>query len=708
MTAVLALPQAFYGSVTGTGDYEVLAASDGLEAAHRESIEHYTNLGGTALREEGSPAPVIAFWELEPRGRWAFARTVFLAPGPRGNEYLAHVVVLDEAALVALRGDVLALESLGLMSATKPARGAMLPRLALPVAEAQRLTARPCGAGLAATAADTSFAGAGLDAVVEGLARGRVAVRVATGSEGLALCRAVLSLLPPDDRVSLALCSRLSHPRRVTFRLVAFVDEDAPLVAEEAAVLDPRQARGSPSGGAAAWVSAVDGGAEPLWGLSALSRGERSASLVQRLQAWSHDVGSPGSSPGRAPRDPELMGLVADPRNHGLPSVAAVRADALWQRMREHAQAVLAARPVDAAAPPWLEMEDTAVREAALKGALAQREGDGVATLAAAMLALATPESVHVIHDRLFPGPAAAARFVSALRTSNAVACLDLLSRWLAAWRGRDGARCLQAAAAMAGELADDAAAGAVFVAALERAAPADGEARRAWCLSVVRSACLGAGQVVAAARIAARERLLSALDDDTLTALAAPLAATFPAELVDQVDSAALQARPSFLRALLEACERGMRGREMGGEAWDVLQRPVQWSLSARVAAAAADALHGEQAPDGRNDLAWLVWSCARVVPPVLDPADTRLFATVLERLLAAGCDGCADVAVRALFHFRRFVPAVPISISADVWPAVATRALRDAAEFGPDESYRTATLARIVWLSDAMEKVA
>src|SRR5579863_1802961 len=204
----LVLDQAFYGSRSGEADFQILAASPGLTREERDAVLHASNLGGSA-QTAADPSPLYAFYPLGASGRrWGFSRTLFLGLGGRGNDYLAHLLVLHADALSALRGDVFLLEELGVFRNVKPDSDA-IPALVLDRERAEQAARRRIGE----READPRR----LAPLLRALAHGPLAIEVGSGHDGAELCRSILACLPPDDRCQLSLCSRFSLPRAMAF-----------------------------------------------------------------------------------------------------------------------------------------------------------------------------------------------------------------------------------------------------------------------------------------------------------------------------------------------------------------------------------------------------------------------------------------------------------------------------------------------------------
>src|SRR5258705_7472823 len=93
------LEHAIYGSASGLGDYQILGASPKFDDRLRSTVVYHANLEWSALTAPF--APIFSFFSAAP-SLWAFARTLYLRPSTRGNDYLVHAIVLDAAALMQI------------------------------------------------------------------------------------------------------------------------------------------------------------------------------------------------------------------------------------------------------------------------------------------------------------------------------------------------------------------------------------------------------------------------------------------------------------------------------------------------------------------------------------------------------------------------------------------------------------------------------
>jgi hypothetical protein len=199
------LEHAIYGSASGLGDYQILAASPRFDDRLRAAVGRYANLEWSALTTPF--APIYSFYAIA-NNLWAFAQTRYLGPTTRGNDYLVHAIVFDAAALAQLDARPFLLVSA--FASQKPAQKALAP-LEFIVSEEVRVTAPLPGPAVAAS--------------LRALAKGPLRLRVDT-DEAAAICRDLHEALPPSDRMRTTFCTRFSYGRSLDFRLAAFAGAD--------------------------------------------------------------------------------------------------------------------------------------------------------------------------------------------------------------------------------------------------------------------------------------------------------------------------------------------------------------------------------------------------------------------------------------------------------------------------------------------------
>jgi hypothetical protein len=214
----MTLEQAIYGSAGGLGDYRILAASSGLDESTLTKIVFYSSLGGSA---HGSAfAPIYSFYILSP-GQWAFTRTVYVGPTPRGSDYLVHTIVLDYETLARQDFKPFVFADAGLFTAEKPSRDTQLPLLTW------RQSAIPeSGARSPIDRGPLAFS-------LRALSRGPLQLRFSQTAHTAATCRSIHESLPPSDRMSTTFCTRYSYRRALDFRLAVFVEADEGIVQEQ-------------------------------------------------------------------------------------------------------------------------------------------------------------------------------------------------------------------------------------------------------------------------------------------------------------------------------------------------------------------------------------------------------------------------------------------------------------------------------------------
>ncbi len=672
------IEQAFYGSFSGTHDFRILAASDGLSRDEREAILHHSNLGGSALTAD-SPEPIYTFYELAGRRgrRWAFSRTVFLGRERRGNNYLVHVLAFGEDTMDRLRGDLFLLEDLGLLSRDKPREEATLPVLFLPAAEANLRSRRRLGE------AAPGFPPERLVGALRGLSAGPVALQVPDGAAGKALCRAVLAVLPPADRERLSFCTRFTLQRGAAFHLAAFVAEDAALTERYLPRFDLGRAELAPAPAEdpfTDWMKEVGKGVEPLYGFSLLERPEQAAPTIDALRRWSDWIADRiGTSPAEDAqrRGLPVVAIAGDERNRRLDVVGRLLVDAALEEVKQRVEAALAGgeKPLASIAEACAvvrerDPEGKAVermlldedRRRSRPGAKTRPLEDITAAVAAALLGGERARLDRIYDPKggraLLRGREEAAVWLLTLHRASPLACLELVTAWIIHWRLAQGLGMQDEFAVILAALPqnwtgpDVAATVRTGIASLEAAAPPagpDGE-RAAWFLALlagVRSRLKSLFPGTIAARLALDEDLFPRLPPGDLEELAPLCASTFPGRLAESLGRS--PAAGPVLAVLLVACRDGFLGRKVGGREWDVYREPAYWDLAARIAAQAASA------PKLLENLTWLLWAASRLISKAHRGGSeqaNRLLTEALGLVIAANPRGIMDIAVRVVYR--------------------------------------------------------
>lgn len=337
---VLEIGQAFYGSFSGYHDYRILAASpagaSGFSREDREIISLRSNLGGSAQTVPRFDS-FFTFYDLGRQRPWAFSRTVWLSRGPRGNDYLVHVLAISAEVMEALRGDPFLL--LRLFNDVKPLSEEALRPLQLPVKQVLEQAMRPCGADL-----DERIKVPVLAGLLRTIARGTgaLAFPLDDHERAVTLCRSIISALPPDDREGLSFCSRFSLPRRAAFRLAVYSAEDAPLADR---YLDGPISGATPGSDDSFtdWaVACQNKEIEPFYrmSLAKVSKGNAANApgvlkVVQKL-GRKEDLSST--------EEDLLEPVVLDRRNHCLPSIHGLIVPLAWKAVRRIAGEVVSAK----------------------------------------------------------------------------------------------------------------------------------------------------------------------------------------------------------------------------------------------------------------------------------------------------------------------------------------------------------------------------
>jgi hypothetical protein len=621
-----------YGSASGEGGYDILGHSDQVSPEEQEVVARFSNVGGSVLLEDG-PEAIYTFYPLAPASeRWAFTQIAFLKKGPRGNVYRALTLVLDAETLDDLRWEPFLLG--GVFRAVEERKAAIpLSRTKLEAASRRTLS---LGTGI-----DLNQ----LAAVLRRLAEGAVAFACAGRGEGVAVCRAVLAALPPDDRRGLSFCTRYSYRQSLELRLAFYAPADEEEIGRylEYAGISARGPWGSlPAQRDSfwSWCEALPEGLDPLSGLTLLHGPLEAIRLSHFFRRWIQEGAEP---PGMTPEvRQQIFSLILDERNRTLESVGNLRVSSAWRELRDRLAAALAAEPPFAVelatVSRWIATvtaKDSSLEELrtfALGRAAAARADLLDRTACVLLLVL----GAHPQPDLLFgadprpdpllgpPGsqtafqsPGEVACWIEELAADHSQACLELLTLCLRRWRTLASTGCVTAAQAIAQGLASRAtsstmAATALFLTAFEQSAPEDPEEKASWLLDLLRRVGPAAGPVfnpLRASRIVAQEELIGRLTEAELTALAEPLAERFPGPLARQLDWDGVLAGPGLL-ALLARCKEGLLLGDSA--AWDVARSPDHWDLASRVALRSAQVASAAGGAGLWSRLAWLLWNAA------------------------------------------------------------------------------------------------
>jgi hypothetical protein len=657
-----------YGSASGEGGYDILDHSDQVSQEEQEVVARFSNVGGSVLLEDG-PEAIYTFYPLAPASeRWAFTQIAFLKKGPRGNVYRGLTLVLDAETLEDLRWQPFLLG--GVFRAVEERKAAIpLSRTRLETASRRPLS---LGAGI-----DPNQ----LAAVLRGLAASAVAFAYAVRGEGVAICRAVLGAIPPDDRRGLSFCTRYSYRQSFELRLAFYAPADEKQIGRylEYAGISARGAWGSlPTQRDSfwSWCEALPEGLDPLSGLNLLHKPLEAIRLSHFFRRWFQEGAEP---PGMTPEvRKQIFSLILDERNRTLESVGNLRVSSAWRELRDRLAAALAAEPPFAAelatVSRWIAIvtaKDPSLEElrAFALGRAAVARADLLDRTACVLLLvlgadprpdllLAPPGS-----QTAFQSPGEVACWIEEMAADYSQACLELLTLCLRRWRTLAGTSCVMAAQAIAQGLASRAAApstmaaSALFLTAFEQSAPEDPEERASWLLDLLRCVGPAAGTVfnpLRASRVAAQEELIGRLTEAELAALAEPLAERFPGPLARQLDWEGVLAGPGLL-TLLTRCKEGLLPGHSA--TWDVARSPDHWDLASRVALRSAQVANAAGGAVLWNRLAWLLWNAARVDVAGRAPAEgaaSQRFTAALGIGFEQCPPGVMHILVDTAFHQR------------------------------------------------------
>ena len=683
-SADLRLEQAIYGSRSGDRDFRILARSSGVARADRDLIEQHANLGGSALTA-ATVEPIYSAFPLDPRGgRHAFARAVVLGRGGRGNDYLVHVLILSPALLQALRGDLFLLEEAGLFGDRKP-EGEELPALDLGPDRWEVASRRVLGADRPADLPLENLA-----PLLAALAEGPLAVQVAEGGFALAICRALLSTLPPDDRPSLSFCSRFCQPRPLSYRLAAFVPEDRPL-ADRYLRGAVRPLPAADVGPIAEWLAVAREGIEPMSGLSLLADPEGTVARMRLLRSLREEGGpAPAARFERADlarADARVVAIARHPANAALPRFSPLVAGLLAHGLKQSAEAALAAGD-----PAGLlaDCETSLARASAADLVAELSAGGGVAGRTAWIAVAVAAGPADLLGEALDPAGGGVASWIEDLLVSHPGFSLSFLALAFTHLRETEGNAALPKIMALLAGLPADVPLQPAL-AAIEKAAPEEALGRRTWFHTYLKLLLPVLGTRVPAAlaaRLAGQEGLLESMGEEDLIRLAPELAASFP-QLLDRERLAALPDR--VLETLLATVADGLGSGGASGVAggWDLARFPERGRLAERVATRVGERLSGSSPDLSRGALA-LLRAAALRAEVAAAPLRSLLLA-----LLRAHPPGLTASAARTAARWRRRFGPLPAFDPREL-AAIRAQACRDARESAP----RGAGWPVLVWL--------
>lgn len=457
MNDTLSIRQVYYGSTTGRSNYQILCASAGVSDEAMRLVDQHANLGGSALAGK-NPQPIYACYRVGD-GVMAFAMTGFPSEemGPRGNDYLVHVLILDEAVLSLLRGQIFLLAHL-FNTQTKPEKKEDLPPIVISRREYDEKSAKPGSTWL-----KPGFSDEFLAFLLTRLTMGSVAALSRKPEQNMALCQSLFALLTPDDRMRFSFCTHFSYNRHLNYKFTLFPEVDRELA-------ERYQARG----GAAIiekmswpensdmskdrmlrWIERVRGGMEPLFGLSLLGGVRDALELDQALTAMNKWIDrDKGESPLNR-LDPEVRDLLLkigrDRFNRHAPRVAPIFEFCILESYRDRVARHLAS---GSDGLPSIRKDALNIRrvieadavKAAVLGKTLLRSGGVTPSNVAAIMALVLylpqePVLKHIYHPSidltLFRGPDEACQPLMELMTANRPTATSLVAAWISLWRER-------------------------------------------------------------------------------------------------------------------------------------------------------------------------------------------------------------------------------------------------------------------------------
>ncbi len=706
--------QAFYGSFSGHHDYRVLASSIDVSDEEQSEIQDASNLGGTGLT--GSPTGFVwAAYDLGRRsGRRAFSRTIFLGQGARGNDYMAHVLVLGPETLELLRGDLFLLADLGLFSGDKPATGKALPKLALDPEGIERHSCRLLGAG-------GDLSEPRLAEVLRALyLRSYVALPEADGNRAEALCRSVLAVLPPEDRERLSFCSRFSLSRAASFHLALYHPDDREL-AQAHLRAGPAEA---PDGAAGelleAWIGEVAQGMYPLYGLSLRDRPGEAAARATAFREWAEAAADErGAALSESFEAWHLEDLVREPRNQALKPVQRLKVAAAVREVRHRVKTILSGRrPLSSLVEACTDLRDPDHPYQLPLGFLLGSGGDSfeqvTARIALALFVPVPPRLDGVYGPAgVLTSPAEAADWILALRAANRDLCVELLTAWLIRWRVAQDPEMLAEVGRIftAAEPEEGDELCRIGLEVLVGVAPLPSVAadRSAWFLGILREVRPRLGPLFPlanAADLVVHEQLLSLVSPEEAMELAPELVTRHPEEIFSWLERSRIGGAlvpEDVLLPFLRRCRDGFLERELGGLGWDLQEEPVRWNLAGELAVQVAALVRTSRSGALVQDLTWLLWAASRLVSRYGDlPTENiyRQMEAALNALLQVHPEGLTDVALLAVYRFVRFGRGFQPRMSAGQLARVRERAWEDAQLTSPDDEAFFRFLMRIAYL--------
>ncbi len=457
---VLKIEQVYYGSETGSSNYQILAHSQGMTRQELSTIETYSNLGGSAL-EQKDPCPIQAFYPLGGvSDRWAFANTYFPSEkmGPRGNDYLVKILVIDRRTLLVLRGNVFLLNSL-LKPTEKPHRDSQLANLSF---NPEALPPQVNGELKLPDLTDAQFRQ--VKRLLAHFAETRnTCLKMKTIQRGVRLCKMVLNLLPPEDRLTFSFCSHFSYKQNLAFRFALFPEVDWTLVKSYlmtrdtrylgtfGKILDPDAAH---EAAASHWLDRIRKGQEPVYGISLLDNPQKALTtldLMDKVGDWAkHEY--VGSCPYDEEKNETLRNSVLeagrDLLNRLLPSIQPAGDFYMLESFLEVVKQELAngkegyleilrfcerVREIfQSRESPWIPLVIKRLGNA--------ESASHVATGLACLLLVSPHPRLDLLmatnnSPGLFRDEAMAAVGLRALYRENAIAYREILKNWITAWR---------------------------------------------------------------------------------------------------------------------------------------------------------------------------------------------------------------------------------------------------------------------------------
>ena len=434
------LDQAWYGSESGVSNYQVLGRSEGLSNEQVALIEDYSNLGGSLLNEP-SPVPSLAYYRVDEE-HWALAKTYFPSEemGPRGNDYRVRVLVLDNRAVDALRGNVLLLEpalsKLCVAGETEP--GETLAPILL------RETFLSKARSPLSSPGQWEMVFAKLLAnLVE---HKRVAVCIKKSDNIIAFCKALFKLLPPDDRGEFSFCTYFSYGRDLDFDLAFFVQNDESLVknyisdriSTVGSLRDLNPTEREINESVKTWLDFLAKPAASLFGVSALEDPARFTQLisgVEQIKRW-REIGT--ATIKQVDMREGLLAIGRHPQNRKLPGFDQLFELSFCETLHDHLMACLGK---ETSVKEIIELSEVAKH--ALKGADIGRleavighfgqDLDGASLVVFLMLTIeiCRPPRIDLLWEGLSRDPSG----LKKLYGFDQIAFKHLVKKWVETWR---------------------------------------------------------------------------------------------------------------------------------------------------------------------------------------------------------------------------------------------------------------------------------